>query len=184
MCTGRTCGDADGCGGFCTPCPVDINCVDCAFKLEVVERTEQDGQLTHITLALNFKPSDGISLPVMADVQLKVGGPVTMDRIGLGQALLDAGKEPLTHPHTGASYQRTDAQTYRFILLSTQNTSEIGGGHWMSLRFAIGDTASEGPATFELVPHDQILAPITANALDYSEIENQIVVWPEVSNAQ
>ena len=181
-CDGRTCGDADGCGGFCTPCPVDINCVECAFQLEVVERTLQDGLLTHVTLALRFKPSEGVALPVMADIQLKVKGPASIERVGLGQALLDSGKTPLTHPHTGASYQRLDGETYRFVLLSTQNINTINGGHWLSLRFAIGDTAQDGPATFALVPHSQILAPMAANGLDYSEIENQIVIWPEVSN--
>ena len=159
-----------------------ISTVSNALFNEVVERTLQDGLLTHVTLALRFKPSEGVALPVMADIQLKVKGPASIERVGLGQALLDSGKTPLTHPHTGASYQRLDGETYRFVLLSTQNINTINGGHWLSLRFAIGDTAQDGPATFALVPHSQILAPMAANGLDYSEIENQIVIWPEVSN--
>ena len=183
-CAGRVCGDADGCGDFCTPCPVDTNCVDCVFKLAVAQKTFADGVLTHVTLALTFSPSGNTALPVMADLQLKVTGPATIERLGLGQALLDAEKEPLIHPHTGATYQRLDAETYRVILLSTQNTNVIEGGHWLSIRFAVGDTEMDGPATFQLKSHGQILAPSSANVLDYSEIDNQVVVWPEVSNAE
>ncbi|MBL91157.1 MAG: hypothetical protein CMH56_05000 [Myxococcales bacterium] len=183
-CVGRTCGDADGCGGTCTPCPVDFNCSDCAFKLSVVQQEQMEDGRSIATLALAFNPTGGSVLPVMADLQMRVTGPATLSRVGIGQALLDAGKEPLTHPHTGAAYQRLDAETYRFMVLSTQNTRTIGAGQWLFFKFEIGDTATSGPATFGLLAHPHILAPMEANLFEPGEMENAVVIWPEVSNAE
>ena len=180
-CAGRTCGDADGCGGTCSPCPVDFNCADCAFKLSVVHREQDEAGRSTVTLALAFNPSSGAVLPVMADVQMRVTGPTTLSRVGVGQALLDAGKEPLTHPHTGAAYQRLDDETSRFMVLSTQNTNTIGAGQWLFFKFEIGDTATLGPATFQLLAHPQTLAPLEANLIDTGDIENAVVIWPEES---
>lgn len=184
QCEGKVCGDDDGCGGVCEPCPSEENCQDCPLRLVVVERQENAGRLQRVTLALDYTAEGDGGAPTLADIRLAVDGPATLERVGLGQAAMDAEKALATSPSTGRPYQELPDGTLQFLVLSSQNTTPLAPGRWLFFQFLIGDTATEGPASFALVKREQTLAPASADSLLWSaHYDAPVVIWPEVRNA-
>jgi hypothetical protein len=182
-CAGKVCGDADGCGGVCAPCPREVACAECALVLRVVEREEVEGRLRAVTLAVDYQPGAQGAAPTIADLRLKVEGPAVLERVGLGEAMLEAQKELVQSPSTGRPYQALPEGVFQFLALSSRNTNEIPGGRWLFVRFLLGDTAQEGPAVFSLVKREQVLAPPGADSQLWAEAYDvPVVIWPEVRN--
>lgn len=183
-CVGKTCGESDGCGGACEPCPREVSCTDCPLVLQVVEREVVQGRLRAVTLAVDFQPSAQQEAPTVADLRLQVSGPVVLERVGLGEAMLEADKELVRSPSTGRPYQELSEGVLQFLVLSQRNTLAIPGGRWLFVRFLLGDTAQEGPAVFSLVKREQVLAPPSADSqLWTAAYDTPVVIWPEVQDA-
>ncbi len=186
-CEGKTCTEADGCGGTCGPCARAVSCEDCPLQLRLVDRKDEEGGLREITLALDLVADQGGALPAIADLRLSVEGPARLRRIGLGEPLLDGAKEPVIDPATGRPFRLLDDGSTQVVLLSTSNTRRIAPGRWLYLRFDAGD--SSGPATepilVRLLRREQTFAPQPADALLWgSRLDQPVVVRPEAYDAQ
>ena len=182
-CVGATCGDPDGCGGVCAPCPSDQNCADCALRAHVVDKEITEGQLTGLTIAIDYNPPAGAPLPGIADLRLKVEGPATVARVGLAQRLVDAGKSLTVDGTTGRSWQVTKDGHVQLLVLSPGAKQPIDPGRLAVIRFRVGETGAPAlvPVVFSLVQREQIFAPRKADeALWSGGFGDPISVWPEV----
>ncbi|MFT7582795.1 MAG: hypothetical protein ACI9MR_004478, partial [Myxococcota bacterium] len=181
-CVGKTCGDDDGCGGSCTPCETDENCDSCALRLHVVERQVTDGVLRSVTIALDFQPPADTPLPGVADIRFRIDGPATLERVGTGQALIDAAKTPHADPVTGKPYRELADGAYQVLVLSTANANDIGTGRWLIFRLLMGrdGQAARLPVSISLLDREAILAPPGADQVLWSGgYSAPVVIWPE-----
>jgi hypothetical protein len=161
-----------------------VSCTDCPLVLQVVDREVVDGRTRAVTLAVDFQPSAQQELPTVADLRLQVQGPAVLERVGLGQAMMEANKELVRSPSTGRPYQELSQDVFQFLVLSQRNTHTIPAGRWLFVRFLLGDTANEGPATFSLLKREQVLAPPSADSqLWTAQYDRPVVIWPEVQDA-
>jgi len=180
-CVGKACGDDDGCGQPCTPCATDENCGACVLRLHVVDQEVVDGAVRGVTLALDYQPPTDATLPGVADIRLKITGAATLDRVGTGQALIDAGKSPHADPDTGKPYRALNDGTYQVLVLSTGNVDPIGAGRWLLLhvRLGQGGQLATRPVAVELVVRESILAPPAADQLLWGgDFGDPVVIWP------
>ncbi|MGM0577188.1 MAG: hypothetical protein ACQEXJ_15795 [Myxococcota bacterium] len=186
-CLGKACGDDDGCGGTCGPCPRDASCEDCPLRVLVVDREVEDGRLVGVTIAVDFQPEDGVARPGIADVRLRVGGPAHLERVGMGAALVDAGKELHVDAATGRAWRTLPDGVVQTMVLGTKSAKRIEGGRWLLHRFRVGteERPARVPVTFSLVEREAIFAPTDADQALWGEpLGEPVSVWPEVSGAQ
>ncbi|MGM0576758.1 MAG: hypothetical protein ACQEXJ_13595 [Myxococcota bacterium] len=175
-CPEASCGDDDGCGGTCSPCPTDVSCEACPLTLRVVERDDPV-----LKLALDFAPEEGDPLPELADLRLVVEGDATMLGLELGEPVLEAGKSPLKDPDTGEPWQILGGSTIRVSLASTEQTEPIGGGRWLVYTLRLGgafDPITE-PVVLHLSTAEAVFAPPGADAVLWgAPVEDPVVLWP------
>ena len=177
-CSGHACGDSDGCGGTCAPCPRSENCEGCLLKLEVVEQTSTSPLSASVQLKLSVSMLLDASLPEMADIRLSFTGPVVIGRVGLGPALMSAQKDLIPDPATGLPYRKISENVYSFTILSTQNTDPIPSGDWLVIDLLVGDTTSE-PVQVSIIKREQIFAPPSADLPLWGDtFEESVVIWP------
>ena len=185
-CAGKSCVDPDGCGGTCGPCPRDVSCTDCALRLSVVEREESDGLLRSVTLAVDYEPEPGTPMPAIVALRLKIDGPARLDRVGLGEVALEAGKKLVVDPRSGRPYRVHDDGVVELMVLSPGSTRRIEAGRWIFLKLTIsGDgAAASGPVLVRLLPTGEVFAPPAADeALFGVELDSPVVIRPEGVNA-
>ncbi len=183
-CSLDRCGQPNGCGGTCAACPNERSCTDCPLQLSVIGREQTPGGPILLTLALDFAPAEGAPLPGMADVRLAVTGGATLTEVATGGALIAADKGLHVDSATGQPYHELDDGTLQFLVLSTTNTTPIGAGRFLVLRFRVGDAfaAPSGPATFALVAREEIFAPPPADATLWgTPIGTPVAIWPQVN---
>lgn len=179
-CAGKTCQDDNGCGAACGPCERLASCEGCPLRLVVVEREIEDGYVRGVTVALEYLPPEGAALPGIADIRVKLDGPVTLSRVGLGEPLLQAQKALAPDPQTGLPYRVLPDGSTQVLVMSASNINRIGGGRWLYFQVELG-TGSEPahtPLIMSLVPGEEILAPAAANeALFGASLTEAVVVW-------
>ena len=182
-CIGKVCGADDGCGGVCAPCPNVESCIDCVARLSIYEETRNDaGELSAVIVALELS-LDAEVLPEMADIRVAISGPARLQRVALGEPLVNSDKQLMNDPQTGTPFQVLEDGVHRFIILSTENSNPISAGRWLYLQLLIGDTAREGPIQLSLIKREQTLAPPEADQqLWRANYETPLVIWPEVRN--
>lgn len=185
-CVGKACGDDDGCGQACTPCASDENCSDCALRLHVVDREVVGGVLRSVTVALDYHPTAGAALPGIADIRMRLTGPATLERVGTGQALIDAGKAPHADPVTGKPFRMLADDSVQILVLATGNVDPIGAGRWLVMQLRLGSDGQPAtrPVALELVVRESILAPPAADQLLWSGgFGAPVVIWPGANDA-
>lgn len=188
-CSLATCAQADLCGGECGPCTSLENCTDCALKLQVVEVVDSEGWNTEMTLALDYNPPADKPLPTMIDLWFKVDGPAELKTVGLGPALVAADKSLLADPNTGKPFLVMKDNTHQVVVFSTANTSPIGAGRLLLLRFKLGPKSSgesatwaSRPVTVSLVEREELFAPPPADAVLWGGgYGAPVVVWAQAS---
>lgn len=192
-CSAATCEKDDGCGGTCPSCEVVSTCTDCPLGLEVVDAELTSGPrplVKTVTVALDFRPPMGATLPAMADLRFRLDGPAELSEVAIGESLITAEKGFYNDPETGHAYRELPDGTIQLLVLSTTNTTPIPAGRWLFLKLAVAasaDATSFMPLVLALVERDEVLAPASANAvLGGARYDAPIVVWPdavEVSHA-
>jgi hypothetical protein len=185
-CAGKACGDDDGCGQACTPCASDENCSDCALRLHVVDREVVAGVVRSVTVALDYQPPAGAALPGVADIRMRLTGPATLERVGTGQALIDADKAPHADPATGKPFRTLADDSVQILVLSTGNVDPIGAGRWLLLQLRLGADGQPAtrPVALELIVRESILAPPAADQLLWSaDFGAPVVIWPGATHA-
>ena len=183
QCAGKLCGDDDGCGGSCSPCPRSQSCESCALQLTLLESNETNGQVTSVRIGLSLNLPDGVPHPQIADLHLMMTGPAILGRVGLGAAIINANKQLVPDPATGMPF-RVDGNIYSFMILSTQNTNEIGSGEWLILDLQLGDTGSE-PVQVKVVEREQTFAPPPADLQLWGNSQGDgLVIWPALSQGE
>lgn len=164
-CDNLVCGDDDGCGGVCGGCPSDRNCQACALRLLLI--TDQVvGGAREVTLALDYEPSDSMFDPGMVDLRLAAVGGATLERVGLGEALMQGQKELFVHPLTGKPFQEIRDNVYRIMITSPYNNALLQRGRWLFLRFRVAgddDTPGQQPIRFSLLREAAVFAPLAAD---------------------
>jgi hypothetical protein len=182
-CDATRCAADDGCGGRCGPCALDLSCADCTLRLGLIERVP-GAPYDVITLALDYVPPPGVEAPRIADLRIRAEGPVTIERVGLGRDVVDAGKQLFVDPRTGSAWSELPGGVHRFLVYSTASTTPIPAGRWLFIRYHLDDRGA-APAVFTLQRNDQVLAPPGANEpLASQPIDTPVVVWPEGDDAQ
>lgn len=183
QCTGQACGEPDGCGGSCSPCPRAVSCEGCALRLRVLELGELGGRVTSARLALELELPEGAPHPEMADIHITLKGPALIGRVGLGEASVSAQKQLIPDPATGLPY-RASGERYSFMLLSTQNTNTIPSGQLLIIELQLGDTRS-APVTLNVIQREQTFAPPPADLqLWGSPTSEGVVIWPALSQGE
>lgn len=155
-------------------CERAVNCTDCSLKLSLVEKNVDDGQLSTLTLAMDYEPVDGEPKPRMFDIRLKVDEDVSLNAVTVGESLKNVDKDLYTDPDTLRKWQKRADGTYRFVAFSVADNREIEKGRLMTLTF----TADENRAPlFSIVKRNQIFAPpIADEALQLSSYDETIKV--------
>ncbi len=179
-CPLAACGVDDGCGGMCPPCPSDESCPECPLRVHVVERDDP-----FLFVAVDFAPAEGVALPTLADLRLRVEGDATLLDLEVGEAVLAADKAPFPDPQTGEPYQLYDleegAQMVRVTLGSVSSTTTMGAGRWLTWRFRLGGafTPLEAPVVMGLSTDEPLLAPPAAEQqLWGSGVDGLVALWP------
>ena len=188
-CDASTCLAADGCGADCGPCGNVQNCDSCALQLSVVDQVVVDGLLVELTLAVDYLPPEGKTLPTMADIRLAVSGPAELKQVGLGPPVTEADKELFTSPETGKAFQVLDGGIHQILVFSSANTKTIIPGRWLLLKFKMGPQSAAdaanwaaAPAVFQLVEREETLAPAGADATLWAGgYDVPVVVWAQAS---
>ena len=179
-CTGKQCGDGDGCGGVCE-CPIELSCAGCVLTLSVVETETAGDAVRFVTLAVDYAPPADAPAPTMADVRLALKGPARLQQVGVGAGVFAAGKQLLRDPTTGRPWRDLADGSVQVVLFSTASTEPIPPGRWLVLKFQLGEAFQPAvvPASFRLVAREQILAPPKADQVLWGQtLDSPVVVWP------
>ena len=180
-CGGKTCADDNGCGGTCSPCPSEVSCTDCTLQLKVVDRElTATGQVKAVVLAIDYVAAADTPLPSLANVSVRIDGPMDLLQVGIGAPVLEADKRLLPDASTGRPYRTHDDGRVSFVIMSPTSNQPIGSGRWILMRVEFTDAvAGDQPMVARLVPHKEMLAPEVADAALWSEIlDGAVVVWP------
>ena len=181
-CRTKSCGEGDGCGGLCEPCPTDISCQDCPLVLEVVEtRRDSEGDVRYVVVAVDYKAPVGSELPGLADLRFDFSGPAKVVSVATGSVLNVQGARLFADPGTGQYYRVLPEKTLQLLLKPGQPNAALPSGRWLFVEFELGD--DEGPAkvpfTLKVVSRKQTFAPVDADAALWSGgYSNPVVVWP------
>jgi len=146
----------------------------------VVDRTIEDGFVRRVTVALEFHGAAGAALPALADLRLKVEGPAALARVGMADAVLQAGKRVLPAPQTGRAFQVLPDGTHQILLAGGSPSTRIGSGRWLLLDVDLGtaDGPAHTPMVMSLVAREGILAPTAADqTLWNTPLGQPVVVW-------
>jgi hypothetical protein len=183
QCAGRACGEPDGCGGACSPCPRSETCASCAVRLRVLSLEERGGVVSGARVALSVSLPEGAPHPELADLQLNITGPALIGRVGLGDVVVSAGKQLVPNPATGLPY-RASGSRYSFMIMSTQNTREIASGDWLIIDLLLGDTSAQ-PVQLSVVQREQTFAPPPADLqLWGASLGQPLVIWPALRQGE
>ncbi|MEW5850751.1 MAG: hypothetical protein AB2A00_18330 [Myxococcota bacterium] len=162
QCGAESCGRDDGCGYTC-PCPGDVSCADCALRLVKVSQRTENGVVEQVTVAVE-STSALVVKPRLADLHIAVDQPMTLERVQLGAALGSARK--LLHRFTGTNlpYQQQPDGSWRIMVMPGPRNAEVEAGQWLVLTFTRQPgSQQQGPVSFRLLRHDEVLAPGAAN---------------------
>jgi hypothetical protein len=184
-CVGASCGEPNGCGGSCEPCPVDQNCTDCLLRIHVVDRQFTDGRLSDVTVAVDYNPPAEAILPGIADLRLRIEGPATVARVGLAQRLVDRGKNLRVDGLTGRAWSTTSDGAVQLLVLSPNAGGTIDAGRLAVVRLTVGtpQVPAQMPVIISIVERTQTFAPKTADQVLWSGgYGTPISVWPEAPN--
>lgn len=176
-CAPGTCGGDDGCGGTC-PCPEDVSCEDCGLRLVRSELAGDSRVLDRLSVSVEWNgPVDGV-LPRVADIRLNAPEHLEIERVQIHQPVVDARK--LLHRFTGTNkaWRRLDDGKIQVLLLPGERNEVIRPGRWLTLHF-VNPSRIEGAQKFNLVAHDQMVAPAAADALAKVEgVQRPLVLQP------
>jgi hypothetical protein len=182
-CEGLWCTDTDGCEADCGPCPNEQNCEDCVLQLRVVDQTiTSTGQVTDVTLGLDYVAQFSGGLATMADIRMSVHGPASLLDLEVGAAITDSGKNLQSDPETGEKTQVLPDGTLRWAVISTQDQTPLAAGRWLTMRFRMGAAfePAQLPGVFTLRDEELSLTPAAAqSALVGSGVTTPVVVWYE-----
>ncbi|MBD90416.1 MAG: hypothetical protein CL940_08770 [Deltaproteobacteria bacterium] len=182
-CEGQWCTDSDGCDGDCGPCPNDQNCDDCVLQLHVVDQTiTSTGQVTDVTLGLDYVGAFSGGPATMADIRMTVDGPASLQELEVGAAITNTGKDLQVDPDTGEKTLVLPDGTLRWAVISTEDQTPLGEGRWLTMRFRMGAAfePAQLPGVFTLRDEEVILTPGSAQAaLAGSGVTTPVVVWYE-----
>ena len=181
-CSAATCGQPDGCGGTCGACPTETPCPDCRLTLHAQEKSfGKSGALRSVIFAVQWQPGSAPA-PVLADVRVRLQGPATITRVGVGTAILDAGKELRPDGVTGAPFRDLGDGICQILVYSPGRHDPIGAGDWLYLDVAVdpGRAPLTSPIVASLVAREDILAPRAADeSLWGSAISTPLVLWAQ-----
>lgn len=162
-CSPDTCGGDDGCGGTC-PCPEDVTCTDCGLRLVRVAVGGDSVALDTVSVAVEWNgPVDGV-LPRIADIRVEATEELELERVQIHEPLVDGRK--LLHRFTGTNqpFRRLSDGSLQVLVFPGPRNDVVRPGRWLTLHFK-NPSRVEGPLSFRLVPHEQMLAPSGADAL-------------------
>ena len=196
-CSPQTCALDDGCGGTCGPCASAQSCASCVLRLSAVDELPLAAGVSEVTLALDYAPPAGVSLPALADLRLLVTGPAHVEAVGLGPAATAADKELFTDPKTGRPFRLLPApegaagQVVQVLVFSPTSMVPMDGGRVLALKVRVGDASPSDPppgsvpATFQIVEREQTFAPPEADTILWGGgYGAPVVIWPEVDDVQ
>lgn len=182
-CEGLWCTEFDGCESDCGPCPNEQNCEDCVLQLRVVDQTiTSTGQVTDVTLGLDYVAEFSGGLATMADIRMSVQGPASLLELEVGAAITDSGKDLQSDPDTGDKTLVLPDGTLRWAVVSTEDQTPLAAGRWLTMRFRMGAAfePAQLPGVFTLRDEELSLTPAAAqSALVGSGVTTPVVVWYE-----
>ncbi len=182
-CEGLWCTEPDGCGGTCDPCPNERNCQDCVLQLQVIDQTvSAAGQVTDVTLGLDYVAEFSGGLATMADIRLRAEGPTALLDLEVGDAITNSGKDLQRDPDTGEPTLVLPDGTLRWVVFSTEDQTPLEAGRWLTMRFRMGAAfePAQLPGVFTLRDDEVILTPAAAqSAVEGSGVTTPVVVWYE-----
>jgi hypothetical protein len=149
----------------------------------VVDQTiTSTGQVTDVTLGLDYVAQFSGGLATMADIRMSVHGPASLLDLEVGAAITDSGKNLQSDPETGEKTQVLPDGTLRWAVISTQDQTPLAAGRWLTMRFRMGAAfkPAQLPGVFTLRDEELSLTPAAAqSALVGSGVTTPVVVWYE-----
>lgn len=181
-CIGKVCGEDDGCGGVCEPCPTTETCADCPLRLWLVDQAaSQDGTVMEATVGLQFAPVEGAARPTIADLRLEIGDGAHLFEVALGPPLADVGLTLRPDAWTGRPWTELGDGRVRMLVMSPVNHGQMRGGDWLFMRLALGspDRPARLPIVLRLIQREQTLAPPEADQMLWAvDLGEALVLWP------
>jgi len=149
----------------------------------VVDQTvTATGQVTDVTLGLDYVAEFSGGLATMADIRMTVDGPASLQELEIGSAITDSGKDLQSDPDTGEKTLVLPDGTLRWAVISTGDQTPLEAGRWLTMRFRMGAAfePAQLPGVFTLRDEEVILTPGAAqSALAGSGVTTPVVVWYE-----
>lgn len=109
-----------------------------------------------------------------------------LDRIGMGEALLDADKELYVDKATGNAFRTLPEGPLQSLVLSTRSKARIKAGRWLAYRFRLGteERPAKVPVAVSIIEREAIFAPPTADQVLWGKTFGAPVsVWPETDGS-
>jgi hypothetical protein len=157
---------------------VATSCATCSLQLSLLHKVVDSttGNLTSVTLAVDYLPETHEPHPRLADLRIYANGPVTLTGLVPGPALTDAGKELFNDPITGNPWKARADGSSQLLVLSFTNTNPLASGRVVDLTFEMDH---DQLIPFRIVKRDQTFAPADADAaLQSSSFNAAVVVGP------
>ena len=183
---GQVCGEACGtctngelCGnGSCWSSHNELSCDTCSLQLTVTQATRVNGQITNVTLAIDYSPTSLEPLPRLVDLYLNIDTTAQPVSVTEGDALTQASKNLSADPQTGHLWLDGGENTLRFLAFSAGNTNTIGAGRLLTISLMM-QPLHEQALVFSLVKREENFAPAEADqALHGQDYDMAVVVFP------
>ena len=134
-----------------------------------------------MTIAVESSAVAGTPLPRLAELQIAADGPqgaVELLQVAVGPSLAATGKRLHRFTETDLPWQRLTDGSYRILVFSARDHAAIGAGRWLTMRFAIPESAADrDDVAFSIVRRPGLVAPEAADlALQDTRYESALRV--------